>query len=200
MVFQIQIGLDRRCQRTQEIFRGENQPRGTFHILAVPSTGRANFKAYRPLAQHRPSLSPCMRLRRIYCTRYSYLRHILRENFCAKATDRSSQLVFIDRNAGSRGLLNQEEVLTKLSSSHQDVVVAQLETLHPYEQADMLRSAGIIVGMHGVAFTWLLLVSAGVSVVEIFPYGWTDPCYRNLARISGLFVLRDTKHEQRISR
>mgnify|MGYP001211463287 CR=1 FL=1 len=41
-------------------------------FLGSASTGRVNFKAYRPLARHRPNLSPCMRLRRIYCTRYSY--------------------------------------------------------------------------------------------------------------------------------
>ena len=125
------------------------------------------------------------------------LRHLLRARFCAEATDRSSQLVFIDRNAGSRGLLNQEEVLTQVSSLHQDVVVAQLETQNLYEQADMLCNAGIIVGMHGAAFTWLLLVSAGASVIEIFPYGWADPCYRNIARISGLsyFAIQNTNKE-----
>jgi hypothetical protein len=122
------------------------------------------------------------------------VRRILRETFCAHAADRTSEIIFIDRNAGSRGLLNQEEVIVKLSSTQRNVSVVQLETLTLGEQADMFCNVGVIVGVHGAGFTWLLVASASASVIEIFPYGWADPCYRNIARVSGLsyFAIQNT--------
>ena len=168
----------------EQIFHGGNVP-----CVLIPHS-------FSPMAQVHGVPRTESELRSYVAEIYS-LRVLLREKLCFGATDRTSQIVFIDRDSGSRGISNKEDVIQALSTFHREVVVARLETLSLTEQADMFCNAGVIVGMHGAGFTWLLAASSGSSIIEIFPYGWADPCYRNIARVAGVtyFAVQNTKKE-----
>ena len=122
---------------------------------------------------------------RSYVPEIYSLRVLLREKLCFDATDRTSQIVFIDRDSGSRGISNKEDDRA-LSTFHREVVVARLETLSLTEQADMFCNAGVIVGMHGAGFTWLLAASSGSSIIKFSP-------------MVGLIRATGTLHESRES-
>lgn len=113
------------------------------------------------------------------------LRSILRQKYCKNFASLNDTIVYV-RRSHSRRIHNELEFTRVLETPSKNVLTVELEKMSIAEQAGIFCRAQIIVGVHGAGLTWSLLSEAGSVLLEIFPYGWSDPCYRNIARIAGL--------------
>jgi len=116
------------------------------------------------------------------------IRAKIRSYFCQGVKDPSirNSIVYVSRNGGSRGISNEGKLVELLEKTGGSVTIVRLEEKTLHKQAEIFCNARIIIGPHGAGFTWLIAAPSNSVTVEIFPYGWADPCYRNIAMLSGV--------------
>jgi len=54
------------------------------------------------------------------------------------------------------------------------------------EQANIFRSAQMIVAVHGAALTNLVFCEPGTKLLELFSWDYVNPCYRDLCHLAGI--------------
>ena len=116
------------------------------------------------------------------------IRAKVRSILCHGIDDSSilNSIVYVSRNGGSRGVSNEGQLLELLENIGGSVTVVRLEEENLEQQANVFCNAQFVIGPHGAGFTWLIAAPSNAVFVEIFPYGWADPCYRNIGVLSGV--------------
>lgn len=100
-----------------------------------------------------------------------------REEYCKK-------VLFLSRaRAGSRRLLNEEEIENAFPRGFVHRVFLENHTLD--EQLDLFCQATAVVAPHGGGLTHLAWARAGLPVLELFPEGFFNACYWELASSVG---------------
>lgn len=98
------------------------------------------------------------------------------------------KLLYLERDARRRAVNYDDVLKTVTRATICDVTSRLLDASMPFnEQMRLIRSADIIVGVHGMAFAWTAFLREETVVVEIAPYGWLDAAYRNMAKSAGAF-------------
>lgn len=92
-------------------------------------------------------------------------------------------LFFSRAHAGSRRLLNEEEIEKVLPRGTVERV--SLEKLTLDEQLDLFQQAGAVVAPHGGGLSHLAWARPGLPVLELFPAGFFNACYWELASSVG---------------
>jgi hypothetical protein len=75
------------------------------------------------------------------------------------------------------------------------VRVAELERLSFREQAQLMASTAVLVGVHGAGLANALLMPHGAVVLELCPHRLIYPLYEKIATSVGLFHLRHVATE-----
>jgi Glycosyltransferase 61 len=95
----------------------------------------------------------------------------------------SQRKLFLSRSAArSRGLVDEDEVLTALGAEFERV---ELEALSVREQAMLFSEASIVVAPHGAGLTNLLFCTQPTAVVELVHEDAPPEIYRRLAGLLG---------------
>lgn len=121
------------------------------------------------------------------------------------AVSTTDKKLFLGRGgAQHRSLRHEGEIWARLEAMEFQAV--ECGALSMPEQADLFRSAEMIVAAHGAALTNLAFCRPGTRVVELMSPKYVNPCYRDLCVAAGLrhaAVIGDggdwllsTKHDQ----
>ncbi len=86
-----------------------------------------------------------------------------------------------------RNVVNEGELIAQLVAAfpQYEVIGKDLATLTLYEHMALLRDTHVFIFPHGGAGPMVAFLPYGASVVELFPYGFVDPMYRNMAVMTG---------------
>jgi capsular polysaccharide biosynthesis protein len=106
-----------------------------------------------------------------------FLRTSFLKNYAPK---KRSRIYITRRNASSRKIVNEEELVEYLS--RHGFKEAILENLSVREQAELFASAEMIVAPHGASLTNLVFCQPGTRVVEIFTPNYVNQCYWMLSQ------------------
>ena len=96
-------------------------------------------------------------------------------------------VTMISRNARTRRLLNEQELVAALEKTGlYQVTVAQYSPKVPFtSQLQITHNTDILIGLHGAGLTHLLFLPDWAEVFELYNCG--DPnCYKDLARLRGV--------------
>jgi len=115
----------------------------------------------------------------------SWIPHYLRQQFApAESTAGTGARVYISRSTrGSRNISNEAEIKELLKQRGFETV--EFEHLSIPQQAELMSSAEVVVGVHGAGFTNLSFCASGTKVIEIFG-DYIVPCYWALCAVAGL--------------
>ncbi len=93
--------------------------------------------------------------------------------------------IYINRkNAISRNVVNQDELMKQLESLNFESVV--LESLTISEQAELMASASVVLAPHGAGLSNIVFCQPGTKIIELFAPTYVPPCYRIISNICGL--------------
>jgi len=96
-------------------------------------------------------------------------------------------VTLLSRKTPYRRILNEEELLKKLSSTS-SYNVRKVEFTHNTdfkEQLEIIQQTDILIGMHGAGLTHLLFLPDWAAVFELYNCG-DEHCYADLARLRGV--------------
>jgi capsular polysaccharide biosynthesis protein len=82
-------------------------------------------------------------------------------------------------NTKRRKVINEPQVISLLRKYGFEPIEMDNKTVQ--QQAELFSQAEAIVAPHGAALTNLLFVQAGVKVIELIPYGYTNNCFYAMA-------------------
>lgn len=100
------------------------------------------------------------------------------------ATRTSKKAIFLSRrNANSRRLINEEELINTFP--FENIHRVSLERLTLDEQLDLFQQATAVVAPHGGGLSHLAWARPGLPVLELFPPGFFNACYWELASAVG---------------
>lgn len=101
------------------------------------------------------------------------------------------RLVFAARARTHRCILNKEEVMAAmvLILPDYEILVVDFSVLSLSKQIQLVRTADIFMFEHGGAGPLVMMQSPGTVSLEVFPYGFADPMYRNMAIMTGKIYL-----------
>lgn len=105
-------------------------------------------------------------------------------HFGESGTKGAKKILIGRAGAKHRFWANEEEVLEHLRPQGFTRIECSRLTLR--EQAEVFRSAEMVVGAHGAALTNLVFCRPGTRVVELFSPRYVNPCYRDLCAAAGL--------------
>lgn len=95
-------------------------------------------------------------------------------------------LVLARRHRTYRRLLNPETVIRLLREKQRvDATELELSELPLRAQLEAVRQAGVLVGVHGAALTWLLFARERTTIIELVTSRSGPFCYYNLAHLAG---------------
>ncbi len=93
--------------------------------------------------------------------------------------------IFISREkAGSRNVVNQEELIQRLKALNFETVV--LESLTFAEQAELMATASVVVAPHGAGLSNIVFCQPGTKIIELFAPSYVPPCYRIISNVCQL--------------
>ena len=114
------------------------------------------------------------------------------QNIILNISDRSlipcqPVLLYSVRKRNYRSILNEEELIDAMKAAlpKYRVLAVDISTMTFKEQLILVRKASVFVFPHGGAGPLVLYLRQGASVVELFPFRFADPMYRNLAVMTG---------------
>lgn len=113
----------------------------------------------------------------------AWLRTRIKNRITRTSCNSEKTLFFSRANAGSRRLLNENEVVQSFPSG-----TIQRVCLEEYPldgQLDLVLQARAVVAPHGGGLSHLAWVRPGLPVLEIFPPGFFNACYWELASAVG---------------
>lgn len=101
-------------------------------------------------------------------------------------TPAGDRRLFVGRDdASTRHLTNHDEIHA-LATDHGFEYVGSLSTMHPREQAELFRSAGVILGIHGAGLTNIMhRAGSPTTVIELIGRQYTDPGFLRLSSALG---------------
>lgn len=101
------------------------------------------------------------------------------------------KLVFAARARSYRCIVNKEEVLAAINKTlpGYEIVVVDMAVLSLSKQIQLVRTADIFMFEHGGAGPLVMMQSPGTVSLEVFPWGFADPMYRNMAIMTGKIYL-----------
>lgn len=101
------------------------------------------------------------------------------------------RLVFAARARNYRCIVNKEEVLAALAKTlpEYEIMVVDMAVLSLSKQIQLVRTADIFMFEHGGAGPLVMMQSTGTVSLEVFPWGFADPMYRNMAIMTGKIYL-----------
>lgn len=97
------------------------------------------------------------------------------------------KFVYAARSRIHRCIENKEEVMAAIRTnlSGYEIVVVDMAVLSLSKQIQLVRTADIFMFEHGGAGPLVMMQSPGSVTIEIFPWGFADPMYRNMAIMTG---------------
>jgi capsular polysaccharide biosynthesis protein len=99
-------------------------------------------------------------------------------------TKGAKAVIYVSRSdVTTRRMLNEPELCERLAEQGVQIVVPGSHTVA--EQIAIFASAGLIIGPHGAGLTNVVFSEPGVSLYEITSGGNLNPCYANLAQLTG---------------
>ncbi|KAG8463783.1 hypothetical protein KFE25_004056 [Diacronema lutheri] len=106
-------------------------------------------------------------------------------------TAQSAGLLLGRRAKEYRALLNERDVVRILAQRHSVRVRSiELADLPLRAQVEAVRTADVLIGVHGAALSWLLFARVRTTVIELIPPQSGPFGYYNLAHIAGLRACR----------
>lgn len=109
----------------------------------------------------------------------------LRKAFLGKGSGEKCERVYISRaNAGTRGIVNETEVVTLLEGL--GFQTFYLEKLSLRAQVALFQQAKWIVGPHGAGLSNIMFSSPGTKVIELFSSQFGSPLFYQIAALLGL--------------
>lgn len=109
----------------------------------------------------------------------------LRQRLLPETVTSTSRRVYVARGAAdaTRRVSNEEDVVAALRKA--GVEPACLEGMGISDQVQLFAEAELVIAPHGAALTNILFCGPRTDIVEIFPPGYVNPCYWNLASAVG---------------
>lgn len=116
----------------------------------------------------------------------SSLAHLFSRDVDRPGTCRR-RLLFAARSRSYRCILNKEEVLVAMNQTlpGYEIMMVDMSVLPLTKQIQLVRTADIFMFEHGGAGPLVIVQSPGTVTLEIFPFGFADPMYRNMAIMTG---------------
>ncbi len=104
----------------------------------------------------------------------------------SRATDTPLVLTYVVRHTHRR-LHDAEAYLTHLRAKFPAVKIQGVDFAQYSlrEQIEIVSGSDILVGVHGAALTWQMLMPRGSSLVELMPYDFHHRGFRNMAKLLG---------------
>ncbi|VXD18799.1 putative TPR repeat protein [Planktothrix serta PCC 8927] len=100
-------------------------------------------------------------------------------------TVKANRRIYISReNAGSRSVVNQDELMQRLELFNFESVV--LESLTLSEQALLMASASVVLAPHGAGLSNIVFCQPGTKIIELFTPTYVPPCYRIISNVCNL--------------
>ncbi len=93
------------------------------------------------------------------------------------------QMMVVLRNRLYRNITNMDAIAAAVRKKFPEVqlVLQDMAGIPFKEQLELVRKTDILVFVHGGAGPLVIFLPQGAAVVELFPYGFADPLYRNMA-------------------
>jgi len=117
-----------------------------------------------------------------------FMLHRLRLDQRVGPNVKKIRVTFMSRKTRFRRVLNEDDLLSKLSAEIPEIVVRKVEFTHGTEftqQLKIIQETDILIGMHGAGLTHLLFLPDWASVFELY-HCEDSNCYSDLARLRGL--------------
>jgi hypothetical protein len=89
--------------------------------------------------------------------------------------------ITVIRRVGRREYAEHSELVSKLGRFDMPVREAVLESVSFEEQVNLMRTTSVLIGPHGAGQTNMIFMKTGSKVVELYPKGFSDRCFRGLA-------------------
>jgi cytochrome c-type biogenesis protein CcmH/NrfG len=115
-----------------------------------------------------------------------WIINFLRTNFLTEKSEekKPKQRLYIHRNQGNRGIVNEAELIIFLDKYGFQIVT--LESKSVREQALLLSSAEVVIAPHGAGLTNIVFCRPGTKVIELFSPLYGIPTFWVLASQCGL--------------
>lgn len=116
------------------------------------------------------------------------IRTRVRREWCADTPVNMTRVLFVKRS-DRRRVLNIDELLERAQREYPTMAFDMVRLEHMPSlraQVQAFCSARIVVGGHGAGLTWSLFMNERAALIELFPYGWADPCYRDLTSVANV--------------
>lgn len=109
------------------------------------------------------------------------------EQILPKIKTAKIRITFLSRNTKYRNVLNEQELIKRISSNDQYEVrkVVYDKNIKFIDQLRITRNSDVFIGMHGAGLTHLLFLPKWSTLFELHNCG--DPnCYNDLAKLRGV--------------
>ena len=101
---------------------------------------------------------------------------------------RKSLILYAKRSGSVRRIENDDEfneMLDSFSTGNNVVRTVEMGDLPFHRQIELVRTASIYIFPHGAGGGHILWLKPGAVAIELMPFGWANPMYRNLAVMTG---------------
>ena len=101
---------------------------------------------------------------------------------------RKTLILYAKRSGSVRRIENDaefDEMLDSFSTGHNVVRTVEMGDLPFHRQVELVRKASIYIFPHGAGGGHILWLKPGAVAIELLPFGWANPMYRNLAVMTG---------------